>query len=197
MVLGLTGTICSGKTLVANILRDEFKVRVVDTDLFSREVTKKGTEGLKRIKEIWGGEIIGKDGELNRKKLGEIIFNSKEDRNKLNEILHPLIFQRMYSTIKEVKKDEDLIIEVPLLFETGINAIFDKIWLVVCSEEIIIERLIKRDKISYEQAKLRISSQMPQEEKIKLADVVIDNSLTLDETKKIVVSEWKKWKGLK
>ncbi len=197
MVIGLTGTIGSGKTLVANILKEEFNVRIVDTDSISKEVTKKGTEALRKIKEIWGEEVISNDGELDRKRLGKIIFNSKEDRDKLNKILHPLIFDRMLGIIRETDTKDDLIMVVPLLFETGIKSIFNKVWLVICSEEIIIGRLIKRESISYEEAKLRISSQMPQEEKMKLADVIIDNSFTPDETKKIVVREWKKWKGLK
>ncbi|OFO61488.1 dephospho-CoA kinase [Peptoniphilus sp. HMSC075B08] len=185
-IIGLTGSISTGKTQVSNYLRDRGE-KVIDADLIAREVVD--LEPVKeKIKEAFGNDIY-KDDELDRKALGEIVFRDKEKRQVLNEIEHPEIYRIILEEIKNSKGR--VFVDIPLLFESqhlnekyGLD--FDEVWLVYVSRETQVKRLIKRDKISRGYALEKINSQMSVEDKKIMADVIIDNSGSLEETFKQV-----------
>lgn len=181
-IIGLTGSISTGKTQVSNYLRDKGE-KVIDADLIAREVV--ALEPVKeKIKEAFGNDIYKND-ELDRKALGEIVFRDKEKRQVLNEIEHPEIYRIILEEIKNSKGR--VFVDIPLLFESQhlnekYGLVFDEVWLVYVNREKQIERLAKRDGISKDYALEKINSQLSVEEKKKLADVIIDNSSTLSET---------------
>lgn len=181
-IIGLTGSIATGKSQVSRYLKDRV-IKVVDADLIARELAS--FDRVKnKIKKEFGHDIYVKD-ELDRKKLAEIIFASKDQREKLNEIMHPEIYREIKKQIGE--RDGLIFVDIPLLFENedinkkyGLD--FDEIWLVYVDRETQIKRLMKRDKISRDYAVEKINSQISVEEKRRKADVIIDNSGTLEET---------------
>lgn len=181
-IIGLTGSISTGKTQVSNYLRDRGE-KVIDADLIAREVVDLGPV-KEKIKEAFGNDIY-KDDELDRKALGEIVFRDKEKRQVLNEIEHPEIYRLI---LEEIKKSKGRVfVDIPLLFESEelnkkYNLNFDEIWLVYVDKKEQIKRLMKRDDISEDFALEKINSQMSLEEKKKLADLVIDNSRDLEDT---------------
>lgn len=181
-IIGLTGSISTGKTQVSNYLRDKGE-KVIDADLIAREVVD-----LKNVKEKIKkafGENIYVDDKLDRSGLAEIVFRDEEKRQILNEIEHPEIYRII---LEEVKKSKvRVFVDIPLLFESEelnkkYGLVFDEVWLVYVNREKQIERLAKRDGISKDYALEKINSQLSVEEKKKLADVIIDNSSTLSET---------------
>lgn len=181
-IIGLTGSIATGKSQVSNYLKDK-GIKVIDADLIARDVANYKSVKNKIKKEF--GDDLYKDDKLDRKKLAEIIFARKIYRQKLNSIMHPEIY-------KKIKKESDsadglVFIDIPLLFENEdlnkkYGLVFDEIWLVYVDRERQIERLMKRDDISKEYAEEKINSQISVEEKRKKSDVIIDNSGTLEET---------------
>lgn len=191
-IIGLTGSISTGKTQVSNYLRDRGE-KVIDADLIAREVVD--LEPVKeKIKEAFGNDIY-KDDELDRKALGEIVFRDKEKRQVLNEIEHPEIYRIILEDIKNSKGR--VFVDIPLLFESqhlneryGLD--FDEVWLVYVNRETQVKRLIKRDKISRGYALEKINSQMSVEDKKIMADVIIDNSGSLEETFKQVEENLKR-----
>lgn len=191
-IIGLTGSISTGKTQVSNYLRDRGE-KVIDADLIAREVVD--LEPVKeKIKEAFGNDIY-KDDELNRKALGEIVFRDKEKRQVLNEIEHPEIYRIILEDIKNSKGR--VFVDIPLLFESqhlneryGLD--FDEVWLVYVNRETQVKRLIKRDKISRGYALEKINSQMSVEDKKIMADVIIDNSGSLEKTFKKVEENLKR-----
>lgn len=186
MIIGLTGGIACGKSTVANILRQK-GILVIDADEISREITKKGKPAWQEIKEEFGEEVIGPDGEILRKKLAQIVFNNPTKLAALNQITHPRITKQLTEILAEIKAKKSqriIVIEVPLLFECGLQDIFDEVWVVKAPQSVMIERLIKRDSLSKEDALKRISSQMPLTQKAQLADRVIENSGSVNDLKK-------------
>lgn len=181
-IIGLTGSISTGKTQVSNYLRDRGE-KVIDADLIAREVVDLGPV-KEKIKEAFGNDIYKYD-ELDRKALGEIVFRDKEKRQVLNEIEHPEIYRII---LKEVKNSKGRVfVDIPLLFESqhlneryGLD--FDEVWLVYVNRETQVKRLIKRDRISKGYALEKINSQMSVEDKKIMADVIIDNSGSLEKT---------------
>lgn len=191
-IIGLTGSISTGKTQVSNYLRDRGE-KVIDADLIAREVVDLGPV-KEKIKEAFGNDIYNDD-ELDRKALGEIVFRDKEKRQVLNEIEHPEIYRIILEEIKNSKGR--VFVDIPLLFESqhlnekyGLD--FDEVWLVYVSREIQVKRLIKRDRISKGYALEKINSQMSVEDKKIMTDVIIDNSGSLEETFKQVEKNLKR-----
>lgn len=182
-IIALTGGIATGKSTVANYLLDK-DYPVIDTDLLSRKVVDPAEVGLKRVVETFGKEVLTAEGELNRSQLAAIIFNDEDKKEILNAILHPLIFEEVDRLLELYRHEEEALVfvDVPLLFEIGRNNYYDEDWLVYTKPELQLERLIKRNAYSQEEAKARINSQMPIDSKIELADIIIDNSGTVDET---------------
>lgn len=189
-VIGLTGNIGSGKSTVSGYLA-ELGAQVVDADQVARDIVAPGAPALVDIIEYFGPEVLNQDGTLDRKKLGAIVYSDPQALAKLNQITH----LRIVEAIREVEKNfrsrpeslrSILVIDAPLLIEVGLNQSNDEVWVVRVDPEVQLARLMDRDGLSSEEALRRIAAQMPQEEKLKHARRVIDNSGTVEETKKQV-----------
>ncbi|MGB9809751.1 MAG: dephospho-CoA kinase, partial [Caldanaerobacter sp.] len=179
-VVGLTGGIGSGKSTVSRILSG-LGAKIIDADLVSREIMSKGQEAYNEIVDYFGEGILDERGEIDRKKLGLIVFGNEQKLKKLNEITHPKIIEKIKAMIVEAKKEGNyrlIVVDAALLIETGLYQMMDEIWMVVVDIETQIKRIMARDGFSYEEALKRIRSQMPLEEKIKYADFIINNSKT-------------------
>lgn len=185
LVIGLTGGIASGKSTVSNFFK-EMDITVVDADIESRLAVMKGESAYFKIIEEFGRDILLEDGEIDRQKLGAIIFHHTEKRQILNEIVHPEVRKRMRDQVDQAIKnsEEVVVLDIPLLFESKLTYMVDKTLLVYVDDETQLKRLIERNNLSVEDAEARIRSQMPLSEKIKLADAVIDNNGSIEDTKK-------------
>ena len=176
--VGLTGSIGVGKSFVASVFV-ELGCHVLDADQTAREVVMPGTPGLKALTDAFGEEILNTDGTLNRKQLGAVVFNDESQRQRLNHILHPFIIARQDEIMNAWEAEDPNgigIIDAALMIESGGYKRFDKLIVVHCRPEVQLERLMLRDKLSRDEALRRINSQMPQEEKQKFADYLIDTS---------------------
>ncbi len=178
-IIGLTGGIATGKTTVANYLASAYNLPILDADIYAREAVSVGSPILLEIAQRYGKQILLADGNLNRQKLGEIIFNNQEERNWVEGLIHPYVRDRFLEEIGR-SPAQTLVLVVPLLFEAGMTKLVTEIWVVSCSEQQQLERLMQRNNLTLEQAQARIISQMPITEKIARADVVLDNSSTLE-----------------
>jgi dephospho-CoA kinase len=186
--VGLTGSIAVGKSYVCACFRD-LGCHVLDADLTAREVVAPGTPGLARIVEAFGDEILLDDGSLNRKHLGSIVFADEKKRLLLNSIVHPLVIEAQDKWLRDVEaKDPDgiAIIDAALMIESGGYKRFNKLIVVWCKPDIQLQRLISRDGLTPEEALERINSQLPQEEKKRYADYLIDTSDGYEDTRKQV-----------
>ncbi|MEN3330196.1 MAG: dephospho-CoA kinase [Acidobacteriota bacterium] len=176
--VGLTGSIGVGKSFVTSVFA-ELGCHVLDADQTAREVVMPGTPGLKALTQAFGEQILNADGTLNRKQLGAVVFNDESQRQRLNHILHPFIIVRQDEIMNawEAEDPDGIgIIDAALMIESGGYKRFDKLIVVHCRPEVQLERLMLRDKLSRDEALRRINSQMPQEEKQKFADYLIDTS---------------------
>jgi len=191
-VIGLTGGIASGKSFVATILESCGAV-VVDADLLAREVVKPGEPAYRAIVETFGEGVVQQDGALDRKALGRIVFADSAARKVLEELTHPVIAERAAARIERERSRGTPVVfyMVPLLIEAGLTSMVDEIWLVFVTREVQVERLMKRDTISQEEALRKMAAQMPLHEKAAYADVIIDNSGLPEETARCVKTEWK------
>lgn len=179
--IGLTGGIASGKTTVCNLFKD-LSVEIIDADVISHELSKKGGAAFEEIIEAFEDEIIGNDGELDRKKLRSIVFNDNTKRKILEGIIHPKVLLSINEKIKASQSDY-LIISVPLMIETGMNAMMDRVLLIDCNVETQIERLSQRDQSSREEAIKIIESQASIESKRELSDdrIINNNETSIEE----------------
>jgi dephospho-CoA kinase len=191
LVIGLTGGIASGKSTVSKKLK-EFGATIIDADLIAREVIKKNEPAWQRIKDYFGPGILLPSGEINRKALGNIIFNNAEARTFLNQVTHPEILKRCKDLINYYQGQgrDPIVLDVPLLIESGANAMVEKIWIAYCSKVTQIQRLMTRDGLNYSEALKRIEAQMPLEEKVKFADEVINTEGSLEETENQIKELW-------
>jgi len=183
--VGLTGSIAVGKTFVSNVFR-ELGCFVLDADKTAREVVEPGTEGWKAIVENFGNEVLQPDGTLDRAKLGAIVFSDSAKRELLNSIVHPLVFKAQDNWLKECELLDPrglALIDAALMIESGSYKRFDKIIVVWCQPKLQLERLMIRNGITNEEASLRIKAQMPQEEKKKYADFLVDTSRGFEDTR--------------
>lgn len=174
-VIGLTGGISSGKSTVSNYLKQQ-GYKVLDADEYSRKTTAKGGPAIPAIVEAFGEDIVNAEGELDRKKLGSIIFNDADKRQQLNDIVHPLIRDMMNSEEARLVKEGHVFLDIPLLFENGLDARCDLTVTVFVDQNTQIERLRARDGLSQEAAQARINSQMSLTEKVKKSDYSLDNN---------------------
>ncbi|REI13469.1 dephospho-CoA kinase [Staphylococcus felis] len=174
-VIGLTGGIATGKSTVAELLQIH-GFKIVDADVASREAVEKGSEGLEKVRDLFGEEAITAEGEMNRAFIGQEVFYDDEKREKLNQIIHPIVNQLMKKERDDyLEKGYNVIMDIPLLFENGLEDTVDEVWLVYASEPIQIDRLMARNNMSIEDAKARVYSQISIDKKSRMADVVIDN----------------------
>jgi dephospho-CoA kinase len=196
--VGLTGSIAVGKSFVLRTLA-ELGCHVIDADRIAREVVAPGTPGLQLVTEVFGSQMLRPDGALDRSKLGALVFSDAGKRAHLNSILHPLIIAAQDERIREIESQDPngiVIIDAALMIESGGYRRLDKLIVVHCRPEIQLQRLMTRDNLSPETAQQRIAAQMPQEEKIKYADYLIDTSDGFDATSNLVVELFRQLKGL-
>ncbi|KIC04530.1 dephospho-CoA kinase [Ligilactobacillus ruminis] len=189
-ILGLTGGIACGKSTISAYLK-EFGIPVIDADECSRAVVEKGSIGLEKLTEIFGNKILEKDGTLNRKALGQIVFSDSEQLSLLNSVMEPLIREEISRRLNQENNADLVVLDAPLLIEQHYDKICDFIMTIDVPKKIQLERLIERDKLSEDEAKSRIESQLSSRERNGFADVVIDSSGTVEQTRKQVI-KWLK-----
>ncbi|BAG13497.1 dephospho-CoA kinase [Candidatus Endomicrobiellum trichonymphae] len=190
MIIGLTGGIAAGKSESAKYF-ESLGACAIDADVIAHELTAKGMPALDELSKSFGGSILLSSGDLNRKKLADIIFSDEKAKLRIEKIIHSHIISRINEIISQNIMRSNIVIDAPLLFEVGLDRICDKSAVVRVSYNIQVERLVLRDKLNADQAKRRISSQMPMEKKVELADFVIDNSGSKENLKKRVKDLYK------
>lgn len=191
-VIGLTGGIASGKSTIANLLRS-LGAPVFDADAESRAMVAKGSPALDEIAKAFGTEYLQADGELNRAKMAELVFNDKAALKKLEGIIHKNVHAAAQSFLDDCRSKNlpAAVLDVPLLIECGWHKDVDEVWLVAVDSETQIERAMQRSRMTREEVKARIAAQMPLEEKRACADFVIDNSGPLEAAQKTVTDAWR------
>ena len=177
-ILGLTGGIGAGKTLVSNHLAS-LGIEIVDADVIARDVVAIGSDGLNAIEQHFGNAILLDDGSLNRAKLRDIIFADSEQKNWLNNLLHPLIRQNITEQLTNAKSPY-VVLSAPLLFENKLDALCDHTLLVDVPVEVQLTRTANRDSVSTQQVKNIIAAQMSREDKLRKADSILDNHRDID-----------------
>ncbi|MDQ0157260.1 dephospho-CoA kinase [Robertmurraya andreesenii] len=195
LIVGLTGGIASGKSTVANLIRSK-GYTIIDADVEARLAVERGEPAYNEIVAFFGKEILLDDQQINRAKLGEIIFNDEEKRQKLNSIVHPDVRRRMLNKREEaIHKGEKLIImDIPLLFESKLTGMVEKVLLVYVDEQTQLQRLMERNQFTEEEALARIRSQMPLKDKVPLSDAIINNNGSIEETEaqlNQILIDWK------
>lgn len=188
MIIGLTGGIATGKSTAARILED-LGARVIDADKIAHEIMEKGEPGYRQVVGHFGEQILTKDCEIDRRRLGETVFDDPQERRKLEELTHPLIIREIKERIERASA-EVIIIEAPLLYEAGLDDFMDRVWVVACDRETQIERLQERDGLAAREAEKRIEAQMPLEEKCRRADRVIENNGDIEDLKENIFFVW-------
>lgn len=182
--LGLTGGIATGKSTVAKYLQVEKNVPVIDADLIAHQITAPGQPALKEIAKAFGPGMISFDGQLNRKKLGGLVFNDSDAREKLNQITHPRVYAEFERQLAEFEGEGVplVVLDIPLLFESNRGMAYDGVALVTIDEKAQLKRLMNRNQLDEPEAWNRIHAQMPLAKKQAMADFLIDNSSTLAHT---------------
>lgn len=188
--IGLTGGVGMGKTTISNYLATVRQLPILDADIYAREAVEPGCSVLYEIVERYGPSILMPNGQLDRARLGEIIFNSPPERIWIEQRIHPYVRDRITAELRELAQQRVAIavVVVPLLFEARMTDLVNEIWVVNCSRDQQIERLMQRNiegsgnsRLSLEQIHARIDSQMPISQKISHANVIIQNTSTLDD----------------
>lgn len=195
-IIGITGNIACGKSTISNILR-ELGAYIIDADIVARQVMKSGEPAWKKVYEQFGEEYLQEDGEIDRKKLGNLVFSDTHALEKLNKIVHPIIVKAIEEQLEKLIKEANykvIVIDAALLIETGCHRLVDEIWLVTLPYDVQLRRLMERDNLTEEEARQRIASQMSQEKKKEYADVIIDNSKDIEYTQEQIKNIWEKIK---
>ncbi|TWH49374.1 dephospho-CoA kinase [Sporomusa sp. KB1] len=191
-LIGLTGGIASGKSTVSRML-SELGAFIVDADKLSREVTQPGKPAWQEIIEKFGQDIVQDNGEIDRKHLGQLVFANKQARSELEEITHPHIEAAAKAAMAAASAGgfAVVVLDAPLLIEVGWHTRVDAVWVVYVNEQTQLKRLMARDNSGREAAQARINAQLSLTEKLKYADVVINNGDAIEITKKNVQKAWK------
>ena len=190
MKIGLTGSIACGKSTVSQYLSQK-GCFIVDADAISRVLTADGGAALPEIRRAFGDDVFS-GASLDRAKLGQLVFADAQKRETLNAILHPMILSEIRRQLDRLDAPGQIVVgDVPLLFECGMESMFDTVWVVRAARETQIQRLFERDGLSREQAERRIDSQMPPDEKIRRANAVIDTDGSIEQTHRQVTRCWK------
>lgn len=190
-VIGLTGGIACGKSTASAYLRQRGAC-IVDADGISRDLTRKGGRGYGKVTAHFGSGILMENGEIDRRRLGALVFAHEDERSKLNAMLHPLIIEESVSAIKRARQAgyAVCVLDVPLLFESGMEKLCDETWLVYVPRDEQIRRIRERDGLDAEAAAARIDSQMPLKEKMRRADRAIDTSGSIEQTQCLLDALW-------
>ena len=192
--IGLTGSIATGKSTVTNMLK-ELGAFVIDCDKTARDVVAPGTRGLAKIEAAFGKDAVAADGSMDRVYIGDLVFRNPEMKKRLENILFPLIFEALNEELLRLEREGAMpvvFLDMPLLYEVKYDSYVDEVWLVYVPFEVQLSRLMKRNGYTKEEALLRIHSQISVDKKKALAQQVIDNSGTLEDTKEQVRSLWER-----
>lgn len=192
--IGLTGSIATGKSTVTNMLK-ELGAFVIDCDKTARDVVAPGTRGLAKIEAAFGKAAVAADGSMDRVYIGDLVFRNPEMKKRLENILFPLIFEALDAELLRLEREDAtpvVFLDMPLLYEVKYDSYVDEVWLVYVPFEVQLSRLMKRNGYTKEEALLRIHSQISVDKKKSLAQQVIDNSGTLEDTKEQVRSLWER-----
>ena len=192
-VIGLTGGIGSGKSTVSRFLA-ELGAVIIDADKVGHEAFKPGTELWREVVAAFGQQIVTPSGDIDRKKVGEIVFGNPELLSQLNQIMHPRMHEMVEAQIEEYQRQGVMVVvlEAALLLEAGWTSLVDEVWVTVVSESTVLRRLEKRAGLSEQESLARIRSQLSSEKRVKHADVVINNEGDLDELKTKVKEQWQR-----
>lgn len=194
VVIGLTGSIASGKSTVSKMF-DEFSIPVIDADVIAKKVVEPGEKAYQQVVDEFGDSILYDDGSINRKALGSIIFDNETKRKQLNNIVHPAVREKMLAERDQYVNMgiEAVVLDIPLLYESKLTHFVEKVIVVFVDEEVQLQRLMERDNSSEEDARMRINAQIPVSEKAELADKVINNNGTKEDSYiqlKNILQEW-------
>lgn len=194
LVIGLTGGIASGKSTVSNMIK-EMAITVIDADVEARLAVGKGEPAYQKTIAEFGDDILLPSGDIDRQKLGSLIFHNAEKRQLLNGIVHPEVRKRMNNQVEAARMREEqiIVLDIPLLFESKLTHMVEKTILVYVDRDIQLKRLMERNDLSLEDAEARIKSQMPLSDKVALADAVINNNGSIAETKKQLIEILTGW----
>lgn len=192
IVIGLTGGIASGKSAVSGILA-ELGAVVIDADRMGHDAFRPDTESWRLVVDEFGGLILNHDGEIDRGKLADIVFNDTEALVRLNAIMHPRIRAMVEARIEELRDERVGVaaVEAALLIEAGWTDMVDQVWVVVAPEAAVVNRLLTQKGFTHEQARARIEAQMTAAQRSQCADVIIENSSDLDGLRKTVEGLWR------
>lgn len=189
-IIGLTGGIASGKSTVSNMLK-ALGAHIVDADRIAREIVAPGSEALSEIVSVFGAGVLNTDGTLKRAELARIVFNDPEALKELNRITHPRIIEEIKARVRqEAASDKILIIDAALLIELKMGTLVDETWLVCVRPETQIERLVQRESMTQADAEKILRAQLPLEEKMKAADVCIDNNGSVEALRDTIKKLW-------
>lgn len=191
-VIGLTGGIASGKSTVARMLV-ALGATVIDADEVAHEVTAAGSPGLAAVVAAFGAEMLTPAGELDRPRLGALVFADEGARRRLNAIVHPRVAQEVNRRVATLRAQAlpQVVYEAPLLVENGLHRTLDGLIVVHAPEEVQVRRVMQRDGLTEEQARLRLAAQLPLAAKVAVADYRIDGAASLDETRAQVAAAWR------
>ncbi len=178
-IIGLTGGIATGKSTVSDYLARQHHLPVLDAVIYARQAVEPGSAVLGAIAARYGESLLHPDGTLNRAKLGEIVFNQPAEKAWLEQQIHPVVRHHFGEAMAALAEAPVVVQVIPLLFEANLSDQVSETWVVTCSLERQHQRLRERNGLTAEQATARIQSQMPLAEKVRRADVVIDNSADL------------------
>jgi len=187
-IIGLTGNIATGKSVVSKML-ERLGAEAIDADALVHELMEKGTPVWQAVVQEFGQGILGHEGNIDRKKLGSIVFADEAALHCLEALVHPAVIARTEELI-ESSQEPVVVVEAIKLIEAGMDQTCDALWVTTCSKEQQLARLVEQRGLTEEEARQRIEAQSPQEAKLARADVVIDNSRSLDETWRQVKREW-------
>ena len=189
MIIGITGSSGAGKSTICEYIENEYKVKIINADKIARKLSKKGTSYIIDIIKMFGKNIVDEDGELKRRKLAEIIYSNPKKREELNKCTFKYITKEIKKELNKVEEGTVAVIDAPLLFESELNRMCDKVIGVIAKREIQIDRIVARDDIDYEQAEKRLLSQQTNEFYKEHCDDIIENNSLLgfeQETEKIM-----------
>ena len=191
--IGLTGGIGTGKSSVSTIMRD-CGADLIDADLLGHEAYSIGTSGWHQVVKVFGDHILATDGSIDRGSLGRIVFRDRAEMVRLNNVLHPIIYEILKDKVRQVQEDGSavVVVEAAVLIEAQWQSLFDQVWVVKSDEETVIKRLLGRNGFDRNEACKRIVSQMSESERLAYADVIIDNNGTLEELEMSVKYLWNK-----
>ncbi len=192
-VIGLTGGIGSGKSTVSQFLA-ELGAVILNADEIGHEAFKPNTEIWRKVVAAFGRQILTSDGNIDRKKLGEIVFGNAESLSRLNQIMHPRMYALVKAQLEEYRRQGTrvVVLEAPLLQEAGWTSLVDEVWVTTAPEATVLKRLEERTRLSQAESLTRIHSQLPSEERVRHADVVINTDCDLDELKSKVKELWQR-----